>query len=142
MVAHSSILAWRIPTDRGACWGSSQRSPMTNSEIVIKFNSRVLSGIVLEIKETVCVCVCVCAQSLQSCPTFCDPMNCSLPGTSVYGILQARILEWVAISFSRGSFQPRDRTLISYISCIGRQLLDPLKHLGSPRKQYNDILIV
>ena len=39
----------------------------------------------------------------QSCPTLCDPMNCSPPGSSVYGILQARILEWVAISFSRGS---------------------------------------
>ena len=46
----------------------------------------------------------------QSCPTFCDPMDCSPLGSSVYGILQARILEWVAISFSRGSSQPRDRT--------------------------------
>ena len=43
------------------------------------------------------------AQSLQSCPTLCDPMNCSPPGSSVHGILQASILEWVAISFSRGS---------------------------------------
>ena len=55
------------------------------------------------------------AKSLQLCPTLCDPMNHSLPGSSVHGILQARILEWVAISFSRDS-QPRDRTLISYIS--------------------------
>ena len=39
----------------------------------------------------------------QSCPTLCDPMDCSLPGSSVHGIFQARILEWVAISFSRGS---------------------------------------
>ena len=39
----------------------------------------------------------------QSCPTLCDPVNCSLPGSSLYGILQARVLEWVAISFSRGS---------------------------------------
>ena len=46
----------------------------------------------------------------QSCPTLCDPMDCSLPGSSVHGILQARILEWGAISFSRGSSQPRDRT--------------------------------
>ena len=43
----------------------------------------------------------------QSCPTLCDPVDCSLPGSSVHGILQARILEWVAISFSRGSSQPR-----------------------------------
>ena len=44
----------------------------------------------------------------QSCPTLCDPMNCNPPGSSVHGILQARVLEWVAISFSRGSSQPRD----------------------------------
>ena len=42
----------------------------------------------------------------QLCPTLCDPMDCSLPGSSIYGILQARILEWVTISFSRGSSQP------------------------------------
>ena len=46
----------------------------------------------------------------QSCPTLCDPMDCNRPGSSVHGILQARILEWVAISFSRGSSQPRDQT--------------------------------
>ena len=44
----------------------------------------------------------------QSCPTLCDPMDCSPPGSSVHGIFQARVLEWVAISFSRGSSQPRD----------------------------------
>ena len=44
----------------------------------------------------------------QSCPTLCDPVDCSLPGSSVLGILQARVPEWVAISFSRGSSQPRD----------------------------------
>ena len=44
----------------------------------------------------------------QSCPTLCDPAHCSLPGSSVHGILQARTLEWVAISFSKGSSQPRD----------------------------------
>ena len=58
----------------------------------------------------VCVCVCVraCAKSLQSFLTLCDPMDCSLPGSSVSGILQARILEWVAMPFSRASSQPRD----------------------------------
>ena len=54
----------------------------------------------------------------QSCPTLCDPKDCSLPGSSVHGILQARILEWGAICFSRGSSQPRDRTQVSYI--VGR----------------------
>ena len=52
----------------------------------------------------------------QSCLTLCDPVDCSLPSSSVHGILQARILEWVAISFSRGSSQPRDRTWISCFS--------------------------
>ena len=53
------------------------------------------------------------AKSLQLCQTLCDPMDCSPPGSSVHGILQARILEWVAISFSRRSSQPRDQTCIS-----------------------------
>ena len=51
----------------------------------------------------------------QSCLTLWDPMDCSLPGSSVHGILKARVLQWVAISFSRGSFQTRDRT---WVSCI------------------------
>ena len=52
----------------------------------------------------------------QSCPTLCHPMDCSPPGSSAHGILQARILEWVAISFSRGSFRPKDWT---HVSCTG-----------------------
>ena len=54
----------------------------------------------------------------QSCLTLCNPMDCSPPGSSARGILQARILEWVAISFSRRSSWPRDRTHVSYVSCI------------------------
>ena len=50
----------------------------------------------------------------QSCPTLCDPVDCSPPGSSIHGILQASILEWVAISFSRGSSQLRDRTQVSH----------------------------
>ena len=49
----------------------------------------------------------------QSCPTLCDLMDCSLPGSSVHGVFQARVLEWFAISFSRGSSHPRDRTQVS-----------------------------
>ena len=56
---------------------------------------------------------CVCCLVTQSCPTLCDPMDCSPPGSSVHGILQARILEWVAISFSRGSSQPKELTQVS-----------------------------
>ena len=52
----------------------------------------------------------------QSCPTLCDPIACSPQDSSVHGILQARILEWVAISFSRGSSWPRDWTQVSYIA--------------------------
>ena len=52
----------------------------------------------------------------KSFPTLCDPMVCSLPCSSVHGILQARILEWVAIPFSRGSSRPRNRTLVSCIA--------------------------
>ena len=52
----------------------------------------------------------------QSCPTLWDPMDCSPPGFSIHGILQARILEWVAISFSRESSQPRDGTQVSCIT--------------------------
>ena len=55
----------------------------------------------------------------QLCPTLCNPMNCSPPASFVHGIFQARILEWVAIPFSRGSFWPRDQTLRS---CIDRQI--------------------
>ena len=55
----------------------------------------------------------------QSCATLCDPKDCSLPGSSVYGIFQARILEWVAISSSRRSSQPRDWTQVSRI--VGRR---------------------
>ena len=52
----------------------------------------------------------------QSCPTLCNPMDCNPPSSSIHGVLQARILEWVAISFSRGSFRPRDRTQVSRIA--------------------------
>ena len=67
--------------------------------------------------------LCVHAKSLQSCPTLCNPVVCSPPGSSVHGILQARILEQVALPSSRGSFWPRDQTCISYVSCIGRCVL-------------------
>ena len=55
----------------------------------------------------------VCAFVAQSCLTLCEPMDCSPPGSSVHGILQTRILEWVTIPFSRGSSQPRDQTWVS-----------------------------
>ena len=63
----------------------------------------------------------MCAWSC--CPTLCDPMNCSLSGSSVHGIFQARILEWVATSSSRGSSWPRDWTYVSCVSCIAGDYL-------------------
>ena len=77
------------------------------------------------------IVLCVHAQLLQSCLTLCDPMDCSPPDSSVHGILQTTILEWVAIPSSRGSSQPRDRTRISCIFCVPRQILYPLSYLGS-----------
>ena len=68
------------------------------------------------------LCVHACSVA-RSCLTFSYPLGSSPPGYSVHGILQARILEWVAISFSRGSSRPRDRTQVSRISCNGRWIL-------------------
>ena len=62
----------------------------------------------------------------QSCRTLCNPMDCNLPRFSVHGILQARILEWIAISFSMRSSHPKDWT---WVSCIGKQILYHLSHL-------------
>ena len=64
--------------------------------------------------------VCFCCLVAKLCPTLCDSIDWSLPGSSVHGILQARILEWVAISFFRGCSQLRDRTCIS---CTDRHIL-------------------
>ena len=76
------------------------------------------------------LCVCVCewvsewvSEWVQSLPTLLDPMDCSPPGSSVHGLLQTRILGWVAISSSRGSSQPRDQTRVLSASRIGRQTL-------------------
>ena len=75
--------------------------------------------------------LCMYVLSLQLCPTLCDPMDCSPPGSSVHGILQLRTQEWIAMSSSRGSSQPGDQTHTSHISCIGRQVLYRECHLGS-----------
>ena len=76
--------------------------------------------------------MCRRARSLQSCLTLCDPMDYSPPGSSVHGILQARILEWVAMLSSRGYSRARDQTHVSCIPCIGRWVLDHSCHLASP----------
>ena len=67
--------------------------------------------------------LCVHVKLFQSFPTLCDPMDHSPPGSSVHGILQARILEWIAIPFCKGSSWSRDQTHISYVFCTDRQVL-------------------
>ena len=83
------------------------------------------------------------SEVIQSCLTLCDPMDCSLPGSLVHGIFQARVLEWVAISFSSGSSQPRDWTWVSlpagrhfYLggSFVWATKEAPICHYGNPIK--------
>ena len=80
-----------------------------------------------------CMCFiyqqCMHAQSFQTCPTVCDPMDCSPPASSVHGILQARILEWVVMPFSRGSSQLRDQV---HNPMQWKHSLNPLNEQGSP----------
>ena len=88
----------RNPMDKGA-WRATVHSVAKESDMTC-----------------VCVCVCVCVLVPQSRPTLWDPMDCYLPGTSVSGALQARILEWVALPFSKGSSRSRDQTQVSCIA--------------------------
>ena len=105
MATHSSVLAWRIPG-----MGHPGGLPSMGSHRVGRDWSD------LAAMDSYKQCVCVCVLVTQLCPTLWDPMDCSLPGSFVFGILQARILEWVAISFSRGSSWPRDQTRVSCIA--------------------------
>ena len=72
----------------------------------------------------------------KSCLTLCDPMDCTLPGSPVHGISQARTVEWIAISFFRGTSQPKDQT---QVSCNGR-ILYHQRHLGSPSCMHTSTL--
>ena len=96
-----------------------------NNVVIFFFLDKIYFGLFLLIwinfiDINVCVCLCVyvyvCVLVTQLCPTPCDLMNCSQPGPSVHGLLQARILEWVAISFSKRSSLPWDQTLVSHIA--------------------------
>ena len=88
-----------------------------------------------ELQKKVCVILsfggtCCMLNHFSRVPIFCNPMDCILPGSSVHGILQARILEWVAISFSRGFFQPRDQTVLCLLHWQAHSL--PLAPPGKP----------
>ena len=86
-----------------------------------------------------CVCVCVCVLVSQSCLTLCDPMDYSPPGFPVHGIFQARILEGVAISSSRGSSRSSDQTQVSCIAVKQCQLPTDTSHL--PLQGLNHVLL-
>ena len=95
--------------------------------------------VVLHLQACMCIlCMymqihtCMRSEVAQPRPTLCDPMDCSLLGSSVCGIFQARVLEWIAISFSGGSSRPRNRTRVSHVSCTGRWLLYQLSYQGIP----------
>ena len=76
----------------------------------------------------------------QSCPTLCNPVDCSLPASSLHGILQTRILEWVAISFARGSSRPSDQTQDSCI--VGRHFnLWATREAWSQLKQDQELIV-
>ena len=93
------------------------RKAMTNLDSILKSRDMTLPTKVHLVKAMVFLVLMYGCESeiAQSCPTLCDPIDCSLPGCSVHGIFQAIVLEWIAISFSRGSSQPRARTWASHI---------------------------
>ena len=108
MATHSSILAWRIPWTEEP--GGLNNNNYIRDERLKQRPRRNSINRWRKVKES---------EVSQSCLTLCDPMDCSLPDSSVHGIFQARVLEWIAISVSRGSSQPRDRTRVS--CTVGRR---------------------
>ena len=91
-------------------------------------------GIGLKGAEFAVVCPQECTWSLHSCLILCNPIDYNLPGSSAHGIIQARILEGVAIVSSRGSSWPRDPAHVSCISCIAGEFF-MVSHLGRPCPQ-------
>ena len=91
---------------------------ITNIIIIFWYCWKLIRDLAWIVKKANCVCVCA-----YSCPILCDPMDCSLPGSSGHGISQARILKRVAISYSSGFSWLRNQTCVSCISCIGRRIL-------------------
>ena len=111
------IIVWLVDT-QGWIWLPSSRSSRCDVPCITVVHRDVHGA------STKCMLMfCAVLSSFQSCLSLCDPMDCSPLGSSVYEIPQARTLEWVAMPSSRGSFQPRDWTQVSYISCVGRQVL-------------------
>ena len=122
MATHPSVLAWRIPgtgEPGGLLSMASHRVGHDWSNLAAAAAVTAMYQFLLFWNRSVYCGLCA-STVVQSCLTLSDPMDCSLPGSSVHEISQARILEWVAISFSRGSSQPRDQV---QISCTSRWIL-------------------
>ena len=94
-------------------------------------SQRLVAFAIREPHALVCVCQSVKVLVVQSCLIVCDPMDCSPQVSSVHGILQARILEWVAIPFSMGSSPSRDQTQVAYIA--GNSLPSELPCIAPPQ---------
>ena len=97
-----------------------------------KFDDSEIVCILHSYMHTAYLHMCCATKLSQLCPALCDPINCSPPGSFVHGILQATVLEQIAVPFSMESSQPRDQTLgiIFHVSCIGRRVLYHQCHLG------------
>ena len=109
-ILQARILEWvTVPFSRGS---SQPRDQTQISHIAGRFLTSWATREALNKSSLNFLMLCLV---IQSCPTLCDPMDCSLPGSSVHGVLQARILEWVAMPSSRGSSQPKDWTQVSCI---------------------------
>ena len=102
-------LDWQEPSAETYAWLHASRQKSLVHWPPPTFSEQVLRAICEAGSQATVLSVCVHACSVaKSGPTLCDPKDCSPPGSSAHGILQARILEWVAISFSRGSSRPRE----------------------------------
>ena len=106
--------SWQAMVHRVHSW--TQLSTPQSPCIYVNTHTNTHTNIYTHTHICIHVCVyiyifCCCCLVTKMCSTLCNPMDCSLPGSSVYGISQASILEWVAISFFRGSSQPRDLSI-------------------------------
>ena len=115
MATHSSILAWRVPWTEEPGRLQSMRCKELDMTERLTFHA---FGTHLEGRAPIDRALTLTLKLLSRL-RLCNPMDCSLPGSSVHGIFQARVLEWVAISFSRRSSRPKDRTWVSRI--VGRR---------------------
>ena len=110
LLSYNHYAVYHIPGTYSSVTGSLHPS----AEVHLRTSVEIHYWVPLE-----CVCVCVCVSHsvvsiAQSCPPLWNPMDCSLPGSFVHGILQARKLEWVVMPFSRGSSHPRDQIQVSH----------------------------